>query len=317
MLVDYEKMSEIAKAISADNVFKNAAQNDHPRAGNLHHMMSSPRLSDATRELASADALLITAGAGMGVDSGLPDFRGNEGFWKAYPAFGRAKKSFTDMANPSAFSRTPRAAWAFYGHRLGLYRRTKPHDGFARLLEFGSRLNGGVFVFTSNVDGHFQKSGFDHDLIVECHGSIHHLQCTLPCSSAIWSAEHTEIVIDDAAFEATGVLPTCPHCGSLARPNILMFGDSAWIATRTEAQETRFSNWLRTLAARRANLVVLELGAGLAVPTVRLTSEHISGSLGAVLLRINPREPETPPGGRGFAMGALEGVRALITGRKD
>ena len=189
-------MSEIAKATSAYNAFKNAAQNDHPRAGNLHHTMSSPHLSEATRALASADALLITAGAGMGVDSGLPDFRGNEGFWKAYPALGRAKKSFTDMANPAAFSRTPRAAWAFYGHRLGLYRRTRPHDGFARLLEFGSRLNGGVFVFTSNVDGHFQKSGFDHALIVECHGSIHHLQCTLPCSGAIWSAEHTEIVIE-------------------------------------------------------------------------------------------------------------------------
>ena len=308
-------MSEIAKATSAYNAFKNAAQNNHPRAGNLHHTMSSPHLSEATRALASADALLITAGAGMGVDSGLPDFRGNEGFWKAYPALGRAKKSFTDMANPAAFSLTPRAAWAFYGHRLGLYRRTRPHDGFARLLEFGSRLNGGVFVFTSNVDGHFQKSGFNHDLIVECHGSIHHLQCTLPCSGAIWSAEHTEIVIDDAAFEATGVLPTCPHCGSLARPNILMFGDSAWIAARTEAQESRFSKWLGGLAETRAKVVVMEFGAGLSVPTVRVTSEHISRSLGGVLLRINPREPQTPPGGHGFAMGALEGVRTLISGK--
>ena len=94
-------MSEIAKATSAYNAFKNAAQNDRPRTGNLHQTMTHLHLSEATRALAGADALLITAGAGMGVDSGLPDFRGNEGFWKAYPALGRAKKSFTDMANPA------------------------------------------------------------------------------------------------------------------------------------------------------------------------------------------------------------------------
>ena len=43
--------------------------------------------------VASADALLVCAGAGMGVDSGLPDFRGDEGFWRAYPALGRARLS--------------------------------------------------------------------------------------------------------------------------------------------------------------------------------------------------------------------------------
>ena len=37
----------------------------------------------AAQIIKSAEALLVAAGAGMGVDSGLPDFRGNEGFWKA------------------------------------------------------------------------------------------------------------------------------------------------------------------------------------------------------------------------------------------
>jgi hypothetical protein len=44
-------------------------------------------ISQAARAIQKADAVLITAGAGMGVDSGLPDFRGDEGFWKAYPPF--------------------------------------------------------------------------------------------------------------------------------------------------------------------------------------------------------------------------------------
>ena len=46
------------------------------------------QIQQAAEIVAAADALIISAGAGMGVDSGLPDFRGNEGFWKAYPALG-------------------------------------------------------------------------------------------------------------------------------------------------------------------------------------------------------------------------------------
>jgi len=49
--------------------------------------MSDELLRQAAQQVAHAEALLIGAGAGMGVDSGLPDFRGNQGFWKAYPLF--------------------------------------------------------------------------------------------------------------------------------------------------------------------------------------------------------------------------------------
>ncbi|MBL9109369.1 MAG: NAD-dependent protein deacetylase, partial [Myxococcales bacterium] len=92
----------------------------------------------------------------MGVDSGLPDFRGDEGFWRAYPAYGHLGLSFVDLANPRWFSTDPDLAWGFYGHRLALYRRTVPHSGFARLREIASRLRHGAFVLTSNVDGQFQ-----------------------------------------------------------------------------------------------------------------------------------------------------------------
>lgn len=51
----------------------------------------------AAELISEADALLITAGAG--VDSGLPDFRGNEGFWNAYPPYRKLGRSFIEMAN--------------------------------------------------------------------------------------------------------------------------------------------------------------------------------------------------------------------------
>jgi NAD-dependent SIR2 family protein deacetylase len=68
-----------------------------------------------------ASALVIAAGAGMGVDSGLPDFRGRSGFWQAYPALASAGLDFSELASPHTFERDPRLAWGFYGHRLQLY----------------------------------------------------------------------------------------------------------------------------------------------------------------------------------------------------
>src|SRR4051794_30472835 len=116
--------------------------------------MSNP-LAQAADILRSADALLITAGAGMGVDSGLPDFRGTEGFWNAYPPYRHLRLSFAQLANPMWFERDPALAWGFYGHRMHLYRDTVPHAGFAVLKKWSMRMANGVRIFTSNVDGQF------------------------------------------------------------------------------------------------------------------------------------------------------------------
>ena len=161
----------------------------------------------------------------MGVDSGLPDFRGNEGFWRAYPPIARLGKSFVEMANPVWFQRNPKLAWAFYGHRLNLYRKTIPHTGFRQLLQISEEKPGGYFVFTSNVDGQFQKGGYNTNRIEECHGSIHHFQCVRPCSDTIWDARDITVIVNEERFEALEPLPRCENCGNMARPNILMFGD--------------------------------------------------------------------------------------------
>ena len=63
-------------------------------------MQNKTEIQEAIQLVKEADALIVTAGAGMGVDSGLPDFRGNEGFWKAYPPMKKIGASFIDMANP-------------------------------------------------------------------------------------------------------------------------------------------------------------------------------------------------------------------------
>ncbi|CAN7187942.1 NAD-dependent deacetylase [Pseudoduganella sp. LjRoot289] len=262
----------------------------------------------AAELLAQADALIVSAGAGMGVDSGLPDFRGNEGFWKAYPALGRARMDFTSIASPQAFRQDPALAWGFYGHRLALYRATSPHEGFGLLRRWGARMEHGASVFTSNVDGQFQLSGFDPQRTVECHGSIHHLQCMAPCGGDIWSADEFAPDVDAAACRLRNAPPTCPHCGGLARPNILMFGDWEWLERRSEQQAARQQAWL----ARVKQPLVIELGAGTAIPSVRHFSHRIVQQHGGRLVRINPREPQVPGAQDvGIAMGALQGLRAI------
>jgi NAD-dependent SIR2 family protein deacetylase len=160
-------------------------------------MNLSGRFQQAAELLFAAKALVITAGAGMGVDSGLPDFRGDSGFWRAYPLYQRLGLSFVDAANPGQFERDPAFGWGFYGHRTNLYRQTAPHAGFGLLLSWTERLGLEAFVATSNVDGQFQKAGFPRGQILEIHGSIHHLQCTRPCSGQIWENRESFLIDEE------------------------------------------------------------------------------------------------------------------------
>lgn len=277
--------------------------------------MQSSSIADALTQavdlIAQADGLLVTAGAGMGVDSGLPDFRGPEGFWRAYPALGRAGLRFEQIAAPDNFHSRPDLAWGFYGHRLALYRTTVPHQGFHILREIGNCLPMGCAVFTSNVDGQFQKAGFDPTRIVECHGSIHHLQCLEPCCDRIWPADEVQPEIDADQCRMRSPLPRCPHCGGLARPNILMFGDGGWISRRTDIQQDRVDAWCAEVGPR---LVAIELGAGTAIPSARHYGEYQSRAL----IRINPRESAVRgPRHIGLPMGALEGLTALRAALAD
>ena len=89
----------------------------------------------------------------MGVDAGLPDFRGTNGFWRAYPALAKSGIHFEEIASPDTFATDPELAWGFYGHRLNLYRRTEPHEGPRILRKWAAWMPHGAFVNTSNVDG--------------------------------------------------------------------------------------------------------------------------------------------------------------------
>jgi NAD-dependent SIR2 family protein deacetylase len=243
----------------------------------------SVALDHAWHFIRQAPSLLVAAGAGMGVESGLPDFRGPNGLWRQYPGLAQAEMRFEDIANPSVFVTDPRLAWGFYGHRLQSYRTVVPHTGFAHLLRWGEAAPWGLAVYTSNVDGQFQKSGYTQHLIQECHGSLHHLQCAVACCEETWPAEGFEPEVDRATSRLLNALPVCPHCGGLARPNVLMFNDADWIGNRTLAQRQTLNRWVSTVEPG----VVVEIGAGKAVATVRAYTANRQRE-GWKLVRINP-----------------------------
>jgi NAD-dependent SIR2 family protein deacetylase len=270
-------------------------------------MSLSDRFEKAAQAVKSAKAMIITSGAGMGIDSGLPDFRGDRGFWNAYPMYERLGISFIDAANPANFAGDPARGWGFYGHRTNLYRETVPHRGFQMLQDWAAEFVQDSFVVSSNVDGQFQKAGYRGDQILEVHGSIHHLQCLSPCSNAIWDNDET-IPVDFTSMRALRI-PKCRCCSHPARPNILMFGDYSWLPDRTRGQEMRFDSFLSQ--HQHEPMVVIEIGAGTAIPTIRYMSERLGQHHGATVIRINPREAHISGGHISLPCGAIEGLEGI------
>jgi len=300
------KVPGIHVANLADYLQKRIPYKCEARLMNLEYAVSTPAAA-----IAGAPSLVITAGAGTGVASGLPDFRGPQGFWKAYPPYKQLGIDFVDAANPAHFEQDPAFGWGFYGHRTNLYRKTVPHAGFHILRELITRLSLSTFVVTSNVDGQFQKAGFDETEILEVHGSIHHLQCTVPCSRSIWeNREQISVNMDTMRAER---IPCCIRCGAAARPNVLMFGDWSWISDRSDRQRQKFEKFI---GANGACIVVVELGAGTAIPTIRNLGEQLGRRYGAKIIRINPREAEIDPPHVSLALGALDGLRKIAAARE-
>lgn len=247
-----------------------------------------------------ASGLLITAGAGMGVDSGLPDFRGSSGFWKEYPVF-KDKLSFSQVASPNTFRNSPELAWGFYGHRYDLYKKTIPHDGFKLLLEIATKkFNNNYFVVTSNVDGQFQKAGFSANKINEIHGNIFSLQCINACQYNIWNTNYNFNIDTEKCISK--LIPKCPYCNEIARPNILMFNDGDWVYDKT--QDEAFNQWVKD----NKNIVVIEIGAGKTISSIRLISDDFKKSL----IRINPREADIPHNkGVSLYMNGIDGIKLI------
>lgn len=234
-------------------------------------------LARAAALIGQADALIIGAGAGMSADSGIPVYRGPDGLYTQ-------PQALVD-ANAAAFDDDPVRAAETTRQRYARLLGAQPHAGYANLNEWRQAKPYGAFVYTSNVDGMFARAGFPADTVYEVHGSHVRSQCLTGCGG------RAPTVFDTPP--PTTAVATCPGCGEVARPNVLMFGDYAFSDTHREQQWEAFGAWFDALPAL-ANVVVLEIGAGDDVRTVRFKCESLAAAYEWPLIRINPNEPALP-----------------------
>jgi NAD-dependent SIR2 family protein deacetylase len=139
------------------------------------------------------------------------------------------------------------------------------------------------------------------------------MQCLRGCGVGLFTSEQAApdgVKVDEATMRALEPLPACPGCGGLARPNILMFGDGGWDESRAFEQHQRLDQWMRQLHGKR--VVVVECGAGTAIPTVRHFCEAMADRQRGRLIRINVREPQVPTRGHiGLALGARAALEEI------
>jgi len=236
----------------------------------------------------NADAIAIFAGAGMGVDSGLEQYRGNNGLWTKQITIDGKEINYYDLMTHSAFEETPHQSWGLIASLMQKYLSTSPHSGYLKLLELVK--NKEYFVVTSNIDEHFQKAGFDELRIFECHGSINYMQCTNVKEREIWLTPKIEI--DSSNLYALDPLPTCPDCGSYCRPNVLLFYDWFWVSTKSVHQQLRYNKWYKLVKEKYSKIVAIEIGAGKTINTVRKASEYFASD-DIPLIRCNPNDSDT------------------------
>ena len=148
----------------------------------------------------------MLTGAGVSTESGIPDFRSDTGIWAEVDPF--------EVASIQAFRRNPERVWSFYRERVHLLRESKPNAAHCALAELERR---GLVeaVVTQNIDQLHSRAGSQE--VVEVHGSIRSARC-LRC---LWD-EPADAVLAQLDAATT---PSCPHCGEILKPGVVLFGE--------------------------------------------------------------------------------------------
>ena len=157
--------------------------------------------------LLEARRVTVLTGAGVSAASGIPTFRGAGGLWKEFRP--------EELATPEAFARDPATVWEWYAWRRDLVARARPNRAHEVLRDWSRRFPTFALV-TQNVDGLHERCGTSG--VIRFHGSLWELSCSKACAGAPrrWADERVPF---------PQMPPRCPHCGGLARPGVVWFGE--------------------------------------------------------------------------------------------
>lgn len=177
------------------NEIKNAETDFEQKTELLRQMLQSSR------------RVVFLGGAGVSTESGIPDFRSENGIFKAIQEFGYPPE---ELLSHSFFVRKPDIFFRYYKTLL-LTTDAKPnaaHLALAKLEEQGKL----TAVVTQNIDGLHQLAGSKN--VYELHGSIHRNHCTR--CNRFFDAEYVK--------NHSGI-PYCP-CGGMIKPDVVLYEEA-------------------------------------------------------------------------------------------
>ena len=296
----------------------------------LNNKRLKEAINNASKSINDADALLIVAGAGMGIDSGLPDYRGPNGLWNTWHPARKLNMRYEQLSTHELFLNEPNLAWGFQSYLTKMYHNLEPHDGYKLLLNLAkNKFKDNYFVITSNVDSQFLKSGFSSDKLYEVHGTKRLWQCIdKGCNKNHfpWLMEIDKIPqIDEKSLYALDPLPKCIHCNKMARPNVSFFGDLVFNEKLTKVQSSKLYDWLESITNKK--LVIMEFGCGISEHSIRFElknkqytmmsnewklPKHFLSDINTKLIRINPDNEESD-GVVKISLGGMKAMKILNT----
>lgn len=201
------------------------------------------------------ETVVALTGAGISAESGIPTFRGADGYWSRYKP--------EDLATPEAFANYPQLVWQWYIARRQTIAQADPNAGHYALVELARLLDGRFTLITQNVDGLHQRAGSSK--LFELHGNIFTNRCS-----------HCSRRFPDDVLDFQNLPPACPVCHGPVRPDVIWFGESLNISMIEDA----FTR------AREATLF-LSIGTSTVVhPAASLPL--VASENGALLIEINP-----------------------------
>ena len=221
--------------------------------------VSSDPIERLKEALASADAVVVGAGAGLSASAGMT--YSGERFRRYFSDF-QSRYGIRDMYSGGFYPfETPEEHWAWWSRHIMINRYEKaPKPVYDTLLKLVTGKE--YFVLTTNVDHQFQLAGFDRERLFYTQGDYGLWQCSKPCCQKTWGNEETvrRMVTEQQKMRVpTELVPYCPVCGRPMAMNLRCDGtfvqDEGWYAAAG-----RYQDFLRKYEGAR--VVYLELGVG-------------------------------------------------------
>jgi NAD-dependent protein deacetylases, SIR2 family len=167
--------------------------------------------------------ITILTGAGISSESGIPTFRGKDGYWTV----GSKEYHPEEMATLRMFKMSPYEIWQWYLYRKTVCAQAEPNSGHRAIVELEKIFQDRFVLITQNVDGLHLRAGNTPDRTYQIHGNLNFMRCSDECSGLIIPVPN-EIPFKDKTAPITETekkLLICSQCGAISRPHVLWFDE--------------------------------------------------------------------------------------------